>query len=72
MLISFYLFFSLLYKYYCDSNKTIIESAGACGFGEFGRNINGGGVGAVSKLYRNGTGCGACYQVHILPNNMNF
>ncbi|KAL5724040.1 hypothetical protein ACHQM5_007354 [Ranunculus cassubicifolius] len=42
----------------CLGNPT-----GACGFGEFGRNVNGGNVGAVSRLYRNGTGCGACYQV---------
>ncbi|KAF6135410.1 hypothetical protein GIB67_027284 [Kingdonia uniflora] len=38
-------------------------ASGACGFGEFGKNLNGGDVGAVSRLYRNGTGCGACYQV---------
>ncbi|XP_039121886.1 expansin-like B1 [Dioscorea cayenensis subsp. rotundata] len=37
--------------------------SGACGYGDFGRNINGGDVGAVSRLYRNGSGCGACYQV---------
>ncbi|XP_006838532.2 expansin-like B1 [Amborella trichopoda] len=37
--------------------------SGACGFGEFGRRINGGDVGGVAKLYKNGTGCGACYQV---------
>ncbi|XP_010246084.1 PREDICTED: expansin-like B1 isoform X2 [Nelumbo nucifera] len=36
---------------------------GACGFGEFGRIVNGGDVGAVHRLYKNGTGCGACYQV---------
>ncbi|KAJ0961622.1 hypothetical protein J5N97_001119 [Dioscorea zingiberensis] len=35
---------------------------GACGYGDFGRDINGGDVGAVSRLYRNGSGCGACYQ----------
>jgi len=38
-------------------------ASGACGYGEFGRNLNGGDVGAVARLYRNGTGCGACYQV---------
>ncbi|KAJ0961601.1 hypothetical protein J5N97_001098 [Dioscorea zingiberensis] len=38
-------------------------SSGACGYGDFGRDINGGHVSAVSMLYRNGGGCGACYQV---------
>ncbi|KAJ0961628.1 hypothetical protein J5N97_001125 [Dioscorea zingiberensis] len=38
-------------------------SSGACGYGDFGRDINGGVVSAVSRLYRNGGGCGACYQV---------
>ncbi|XP_077247238.1 expansin-like B1 [Tasmannia lanceolata] len=61
----------------CTSQNTFVSSratyygspdclgtpTGACGFGEFGRNINGGDVGAVAKLYMNGTGCGACYQV---------
>ncbi|KAA8522167.1 hypothetical protein F0562_012840 [Nyssa sinensis] len=36
---------------------------GACGFGEYGRTVNGGQVSGVSRLYKNGTGCGACYQV---------
>ncbi|KAL4344095.1 hypothetical protein AHAS_Ahas11G0144100 [Arachis hypogaea] len=35
---------------------------GACGFGEYGRTVNDGSVAAVSRLWRNGTGCGACYQ----------
>ena len=41
-------------------------SAGACGFGEFGRTVNNGNVAAVSYLFRNGSGCGACYQVYSL------
>ncbi|KAG7955511.1 hypothetical protein I3843_11G075600 [Carya illinoinensis] len=43
-----------------NSHKT---PSGACGFGEFGRTVNDGGVTGVSKLYKNATGCGACYQV---------
>ncbi|XP_010533847.1 PREDICTED: expansin-like B1 [Tarenaya hassleriana] len=38
-------------------------TSGACGYGKFGRNMNDAKVAAVSKLWRNGTGCGACYQV---------
>ncbi|CDP08341.1 unnamed protein product [Coffea canephora] len=37
--------------------------SGACGFGEYGKTVNNGEVCGVSKLYQNGTGCGACYQV---------
>lgn len=36
---------------------------GACGFGGIGRTLNNGSVAAVSGLFRNGAGCGACYQV---------
>ncbi|KAL5551336.1 hypothetical protein UlMin_001512 [Ulmus minor] len=36
---------------------------GACGFGEYGRIVNDGMVSGVCRLYRNGAGCGACYQV---------
>ncbi|KAL9667009.1 hypothetical protein QQ045_001354 [Rhodiola kirilowii] len=42
----------------CYSNPT-----GACGYGEYGRTVNGGIVTGVSRLYRNGSGCGTCYQV---------
>lgn len=38
-------------------------SGGACGFGEYGRTVNDGSVAGVSRLWRNGSGCGACYQV---------
>ncbi|XP_057758243.1 expansin-like B1 [Arachis stenosperma] len=36
---------------------------GACGFGEYGRTVNDGMVAAVSGLWNDGVGCGACYQV---------
>ncbi|CAH2041504.1 unnamed protein product [Thlaspi arvense] len=42
----------------CLGNPT-----GACGFGEYGRTINDANVAGVSKLYKNGSGCGACYKV---------
>ncbi|XP_058085183.1 expansin-like B1 [Magnolia sinica] len=48
---------------YYGSPDCLGTPSGACGYGEFGRTINGGDVGAVGRLYRNGTGCGACYQV---------
>ncbi|KAJ1415038.1 RlpA-like protein, double-psi beta-barrel domain [Sesbania bispinosa] len=36
----------------------------ACGFGEYGRTVNDGKVTDVSaRLWKNGGGCGACYQV---------
>ncbi|KAH9605898.1 hypothetical protein KSS87_001595 [Heliosperma pusillum] len=37
--------------------------SGACGYGEYGRDVNDGYVAAVYGPYRNGTGCGGCYQV---------
>lgn len=36
---------------------------GACGYKDYGSTINGGDVSGVSRLFKNGTGCGACYQV---------
>jgi hypothetical protein len=42
----------------------IIILGGACGFGYYGKIVNDGSVAAVSaKLWKNGEGCGACYQV---------
>lgn len=40
-----------------------INLGGACGYGEYGRSANDANVAGASRLYKNGTGCGACYQV---------
>lgn len=48
---------------YYGSPDCFGTSTGACGYGEYGRTVNNGEVTGASKLYRNGTGCGACYQV---------
>lgn len=42
----------------CEGNPT-----GACGYGDYGRTVNDGLVAGVHRPYRNGTGCGGCYQV---------
>ncbi|KAG2679957.1 hypothetical protein I3843_11G075700 [Carya illinoinensis] len=48
---------------YYGSENSHGTPSGTCGFGEFGRTVNDGGVTGVSRLYKNATGCGACYQV---------
>lgn len=52
--------------YYCFCFLPFVYDAlgGACGFGEYGRTVNDANVAGVSRLYKNGTGCGACYQVY--------
>ncbi|KAK7263345.1 hypothetical protein RJT34_30933 [Clitoria ternatea] len=54
--------------YYPNSQENGTD-VGACGFGSFGATVNGGDVSAASNnLYRNGIGCGACYQVRCINN----
>ncbi|XVF52527.1 hypothetical protein PTKIN_Ptkin05aG0025500 [Pterospermum kingtungense] len=49
---------------YYGSPDCLGTPTGACGFGEYGRTVNDANVaGASARLYKNGTGCGACYQV---------
>lgn len=45
--------------------------AGECGYGEYGRNINDGDVAAVYRLFKNGAGCGACYQIKCTEPECN-
>ncbi|KAG2679970.1 hypothetical protein I3760_11G076500 [Carya illinoinensis] len=48
---------------YYGSDNSHGTPSGTCGYGQFGRTVNDGGVTGVSRLYKNATSCGACYQV---------
>ncbi|KAK8996517.1 hypothetical protein V6N11_081788 [Hibiscus sabdariffa] len=48
---------------YYGSPDCLGTPSGACGYGEYGRTVNDANVAGASSLYKNGTGCGACYQV---------
>lgn len=48
---------------YYGSPDCLGTPSGACGYGEYGRSANDANVAGASRLYKNGTGCGACYQV---------
>ncbi|KDP39949.1 hypothetical protein JCGZ_03480 [Jatropha curcas] len=55
---------------YYGSPDCLGTPTGACGFGEYGRTVNNANVAGVSRLYRNGTGCGGCYQVRCKAPNI--
>ncbi|KAH9299615.1 hypothetical protein KI387_031297 [Taxus chinensis] len=43
---------------------------GGCGYGDFGREINYGDVAAVGRLFRDGAGCGACYHIKCMEEDL--
>ncbi|GAA0159605.1 hypothetical protein LIER_16342 [Lithospermum erythrorhizon] len=55
--------------YFGSPKCKLANPTGACGYGEYGMTINNGDVSGVSHtLWKNGTGCGACYQVRCKNN----
>jgi len=48
---------------YYPNSETRGTETGSCEYGAYGATLNNGDVSASASLYRNGVGCGACYQV---------
>ncbi|KAJ7011325.1 expansin-like B1 [Populus alba x Populus x berolinensis] len=48
---------------YFGSPDCLGTPTGACGFGGYGGTVNDANVAGVSRLFKNGSGCGGCYQV---------
>nr|GME12758.1 expansin-like A2 [Ipomoea batatas] len=51
--------------------SSVLQSAGACGYGSLAVSFNGGHIAAAGvKIYKDGARCGACYQIRC--KNPNF
>ncbi|XP_031115775.1 expansin-like A1 [Ipomoea triloba] len=51
--------------------SSVLQSAGACGYGSMAVSFNGGHIAAAGvKIYKDGARCGACYQIRC--KNPNF
>ncbi|MED6119579.1 hypothetical protein PIB30_013013 [Stylosanthes scabra] len=48
---------------YYSTSDGLGTPTGRCGYGDYGRTVDGGRVAGVSNLWRDGVGCGVCYQV---------
>ncbi|WMV34568.1 hypothetical protein MTR67_027953 [Solanum verrucosum] len=78
-----FLFIVLLLPSLCYSNNYVSRvsyystpdgmgtPSGACGYGDYGKDVNSGDVCTASKrLYKNGAACGACYQVRCKDKDL--